>query len=243
MNTDGRHMEVRQRRLQPEWMDDPRLDQVLHVGALNGLRRINAWSRTASYLWRAISHIASERKLRQIRLLDVACGGGDLALQLACRAARAGVILEIHGCDISPTAIRHASTVADQQGFANCQFFIANVFEDPFPVGFDVIVSTLFLHHLEQHQAIRLLTKMADATKHAIFIDDLLRSRRGYWLAQLGCRLLSRSPVVHYDGPVSVLGAYTLVEVQTLGAKAGLVDARFQKHWPERYLMSWTKAA
>lgn len=229
--------------MQPEWMDDPQLDQALHVGALKGLRRINAWSRTGTYLWRAITHIASTRGLQRICALDLACGGGDLAIQLARRAAQAGIELEVHGCDISATAVSHATAAARKRGAINCRFFVHDVFGDALPTGFDIVFNTLFLHHLERPQAIELLAKMAAATSHAILIDDLLRSKTGYWLAHLGCRLLSRSPVVHYDGPVSVQGAYTLAEARTMATEAGLADAQFHRHWPERYLMRWTKAA
>ncbi len=154
-------MDVCQRQLQPEWMDDPWLDHSRRIGALNGLHRINAWSRTANYLWRAITHIASRRNLNQLRVLDVACGDGDLAIQIADRAARTNAKLEVYGCDISTTAVRHAATSAKQLAVTNCEFFVHDVLGDPLPSGFDIVVSTLFLHHLEHGQAVGLLKSMA----------------------------------------------------------------------------------
>jgi hypothetical protein len=53
--------------------------------------------------------------------------------------------------------------------------------------------------------------------------------------------LLSRSPIVHFDGPVSVQGAFGLQEVQTLAARAGLLGATLRRSWPERYLLSWRR--
>ncbi len=41
-------------------------------------------------------------------------------------------------------------------------------------------------------------------------------------LAWIGCHLLSRSPIVRHDGPVSVAGAYTIPEVRELAERAGL---------------------
>ncbi len=76
-------MDVRQRHQQPEWMDDPQLDESLHAGALKGLRRINAWSRTSHYVWKEIRKLSIERNRQHFRILDVACGGGDLLIQIA----------------------------------------------------------------------------------------------------------------------------------------------------------------
>ncbi|QDU55706.1 methyltransferase domain-containing protein [Aeoliella mucimassa] len=234
-------MEVSKRKLQPEWMDDPKLDRTLHVNALKGLQRINAWSRTSSVLWRAINTLAKARPEGKLRILDLACGGGDTVIRLARLAEHSNWHIEIDGCDVSSTAIDHATESASQAGVKGCRFYAHDVLEGPLPTGYDIVTSTLFLHHLEQSQAVDLLRRMAVATNHAVFVDDLLRTRTGYVLAQVGCRLLSRSPVVHFDGPVSVLGAYTLAEAQAIANEAGLHGARFQKHWPERYLLSWTK--
>jgi 2-polyprenyl-3-methyl-5-hydroxy-6-metoxy-1,4-benzoquinol methylase len=222
-------------------MDELGLDPAEHVRALAGLRRINTWSLTTKYLWSAISHIASERAIRTIHILDVACGGGDLSVQLASRARRAGLDIVMHGCDMSPTAIEHAAALAARRGFENCHYYQCNVLEQPLPQEYDIVTSTLFLHHLAESDAIKLLSTLSHAARHAVLVDDLVRSRFGYFLAQVGCRLLSRSPIVHYDGPVSVLGAYTVDEAKSLAAEAGLAGASFTRHWPERYLMCWKK--
>lgn len=229
------------RRLVPERMDEPSLDPAEHKRALAGLRRINAWSFTTNYLWRAIAQIASERSIRTIRILDVACGGGDLSVQIAERARLAGIDVVMHGCDMSATAVEHAAALAAQRGFTNCHYYVCNVFEQPLADEYDIVTSSLFLHHLNHPQAIQVLRKMSQAALHAVLVDDLVRSRFGYFLAQVGCRLLSRSPIVHYDGPVSVLGAFTVEEAKGLASEAGLASANFTKHWPERYLMCWKR--
>jgi len=55
----------------------------------------------------------------------------------------------------------------------------------------------------------------------------------------VGCRLLSRSPIVHFDGPVSVQGAFRMDEALDLAARAGLDGATIRRSWPERFLLSW----
>ena len=51
---------IRERKLQSELMDQPDLDQTLHIHALRGLQRINAVSRSAAILWPAIADLARQ---------------------------------------------------------------------------------------------------------------------------------------------------------------------------------------
>ncbi len=65
---------------------------------------------------------------------------------------------------------------------------------------FDVIMCTLFLHHLNQQEAISLLSRAYAATSSLLLVDDLRRTWLGYRLAQLGCQVLTRSRIVTVDG-------------------------------------------
>ncbi len=88
-----------------ELMDEPDLDPKLHVAALNGLRRINSISRSAAILWPSIAAAASDICPRALRVLDLACGGGDNAFEISRLSQLAGLNVEVHGCDVSPLAI------------------------------------------------------------------------------------------------------------------------------------------
>src|SRR5438132_3383623 len=97
------------RNRQPELMDQPGLDAQLHGQALRSLAWVNWFSRTSRMLWRPIRKLALESNPpRALRILDVACGGGDVAQRLARRARRAGIAVHVDGCDINPVAIAHA---------------------------------------------------------------------------------------------------------------------------------------
>src|SRR5438270_878835 len=104
---------------------------------------------------------------------------------------------------------------------AEVRFFQADVLREPLPSGYDAVISSLFLHHLTEEQAVALLRRMGAAGR-IVLVNDLVRSRPGYLLAWLGTRLLSRSEVVHFDGQRSVEGAFTPVEARRLAEAAGL---------------------
>jgi len=214
------------RTLEAEWMDDPGLERRLHEQALAGLARLNRASRAAAALWKPLSDLA--RRHGRLRVMDLACGGGDVANDLARRARRNGLPLEIAGCDRSALAVARAG--------GEPAFFVRDVVRD-FPEGYDVYLASLFLHHLNDEEAVALLRGMSSG--RAFLVSDLRRTWLGEQLARVGARLFTRSPVVHADAPRSVRNAYEIDEVRGLLARAGIEGARIRKTWPQRFLVSW----
>ena len=90
-------------------MDQPGIDPVAHSQALQGLRRINAFSGAVGSLFAPIRSLARENATQQLRVLDLACGGGDNTTALAERARREGLDVQIDGCDLSPQAVAIAT--------------------------------------------------------------------------------------------------------------------------------------
>jgi len=233
---------VRRRRREPEIIDQPDLDEDRHEQALRGLERINRWSGSARILWPAIRRLARQNGGAPLRVLDVATGGGDVPLRLWHKARRAGIALHIEGCDRSLTAVNHACRAAAAQG-ADVRFFAWDALDGPLPEGHDILTSSLFLHHLEEVQALGFLKRMAAAARRLVLINDLRRGTGGLLLAYVGTRLLSASPVVHTDGPLSVAAAFTPLEIRRLAERAGLEEGVVARRWPFRLLFSWQRPA
>lgn len=229
------------RDLQPELMDDPALAERDHHAALSGLARINLISGSGRILWPAIEQIALQLK-RSVRVLDIACGGGDVTRYLATRAQQSKLPISMTGADLSETALEFAREQTEAAGLKNLEFQQLNALEDEYPDDYDILCSSLFLHHLTENQARVFLRKQAEAAQCAVLVNDLRRSAWGYVMAKVGCRLLSRSPVVHFDGPQSVKAAFRLEEVRDLAAEVGMSHPRITTHWPQRYLMHWDQS-
>jgi ubiquinone/menaquinone biosynthesis C-methylase UbiE len=78
------------------------------------------------------------------RVLDVGCGTGYFAGLLADAVGPNGLVV---GVDASPEMIEYASNHRGRRG--NCQFQVGNAESLSFPPeDFDVVVSSLFMHHL-----------------------------------------------------------------------------------------------
>ena len=228
------------RHRQPEWMDQPGLDPGAHRQALDSLGRAHWISRSAAAIWPAIREVLPSCG-RPLRILDLACGGGHVVVDLARRCAREGVAVEACGVDLSPVAIDYARALAARAGVQRVTFASLDVARQPLPGVFDVVLCSLFLHHLADEEAETLLRRMQNAARHLLVVSDLRRTRLGYLFAWVGCRLLSRSRVFHADGTRSVEAAFAMDEARRLAERAGLTGARIVARWPQRFLLTWRR--
>jgi len=232
--------DLRQRRLIPELMDQPGLDPHAHHRALRALARINRISNATGAIFAPIRALArAHAGPRPLRVLDVACGGGDVAIGCALRAQAEGLPLEFSGCDLSDTALGLAERRSRERG-VSVHFFRQNVIDDQLPENYDIILSSLFLHHLKDTAALQLLRNMREASGRMVLINDLVRHPVGLFLAHFAGNVFTRSHVVRFDAPASVHGAFTIPEIRQLADEAGMPNAEIHWRWPWRYLLNWT---
>jgi 2-polyprenyl-3-methyl-5-hydroxy-6-metoxy-1,4-benzoquinol methylase len=238
----------KQRYCQDEWMDQPDLDAELHRAALAGLARINWLSGAAPMLGKTVWQFARQRRLFAPRILDVASGAGDLTIKLWQSGRRRGFDPQLIGWDKSPLAIEYARRQAEGVG-ADVQFRCVDVFassqaNQPIRAPeetFDIVICSLFLHHLDEAQAVELLKRMARLSSHLVLVNDLHRGTVNYLLVALASRLVTRSAVVHVDALRSIRAAFTPREVAQLANCAGLSGARVETRRPCRLLLAWSK--
>ncbi len=133
-----------------------------------------------------------------------------------------------------------ATEKARRAGVCDVRFSSMNILTDSMvEKDYDVVLCSLFLHHLNDEDSRILLQQMRRGARQLVLIDDLRRCFSGYWLAWIGCRILTRCHIVHVDGPLSVKGAYTTSEALRLCHECGLDGATAEHHWPQRFLLQW----
>jgi len=224
----------------PELMDDPSLDYESHGLALRGLARLNRVSNSAESLWGEIKKLYQPERNLSLRLLDIATGGGDVAIALDLKARKQKFNLAVTGADISADAVKYAQENAARQG-AQARFIVMDALKGELSRqfdNFDVIITSLFTHHLDPPEVITLLSKMGQAAR-LVLVSDLVRSKTSYTLVWLATRILSSSAVVQYDGPVSVNAAFTASELLQMGQQAGLTHCQVKSCPPCRQLLIW----
>lgn len=216
-------------------MDAPDADPVLLARSLTFIRRVNA---LLGYTRTTIGHLEQfSRRWRRgetIRIIDLATGSADIPRAILRWADREGWDVRIVGVDL------HAATArAARAGNADprLQIVRADVLDLPFVDGsFDYALTAMFLHHLDDDVAVRVLAAMGRVARRGVIAADLLRHRRAY--AWISLFTLFANPMVRHDARVSVAQAYTRPEVLRMREAAGLGFANYHRHFGHRWVLA-----
>ncbi|MEK6235119.1 MAG: methyltransferase domain-containing protein, partial [Planctomycetales bacterium] len=157
------------RTLTPELMDDPELDRDRHHEALRALAWLNGVTRNAALAWAPLRALARDQGVKELKVLDVATGAGDIPIRLFHRARKAGLKLQIEACDLSEQALEYARENAKRSG-AEVRFLQHDVLDGPLPEGYDVVMCSQFMHHLEEPEAASLLRKLREAAGRQVIL-------------------------------------------------------------------------
>lgn len=221
----------------PELMDQMDLGEEAHRRALAGLARLNWWSAASRPYRKAVRQLARVVS-RPLTVLDVATGAGDVPVSLAAWARRTGIELEVAACDRSRRAVSWARHRGDSAGIS-LDVFAHDVVCQDFESRYDVVICSLFLHHLSGYQARQVLARLGRAARRLLIVSDLRRSPASLALAAAASRLLTTSEVVHVDAVLSARAAFTTDEAARLAAEAGLDGVRIRRCWPQRFTLTW----
>jgi ubiquinone/menaquinone biosynthesis C-methylase UbiE len=101
---------------------------------------------------------------------------------------------------------------------------------------FDVVMASLFFHHLSNDDCVRVLSQMWRIAKQRILVNDLHRHAVAYFSIRALTAMLSKSRMVRHDGPVSVLRAFHQPELLEIARRAG-VPARVHRSFPYRLVL------
>jgi 2-polyprenyl-3-methyl-5-hydroxy-6-metoxy-1,4-benzoquinol methylase len=228
------------RRLVGELMDDPALDPGHHRAALLALGRLNVLWGAHRIVWPSLRELAAIPGHGVVRVLDIATGSGDIPVRLMRLARREGLPLRVEGCDASEVALAAARERAARAGL-DMNFFQMNASSSALPGEYDVVMCSLFLHHLTNEDARGLLYRMRCAARRMVLVSDIIRSAWGLRLATIIPRLLTRSRVMHEDAVRSIRAAFTVEELRELAGEAGLEGADVSPRPRQRMLLTWRR--
>jgi ubiquinone/menaquinone biosynthesis C-methylase UbiE len=145
------------------------------------------------------------------RVLDVGCGTGVLARLLAEAVGSAG---EVIGVDAAPEMVAHA--VARARSLPNCKFEVGNAGALDYPDGsFDLVVSSLTLHHLapqDQLPAVMEMRRLLRPAGRVLVAEFQAPTGRGWGL------LLAATGLAAMERAVPKL--------EQLAAEAGFADIK-----------------
>lgn len=169
-----------------------------------------------------------------VSITDLGCGGGDMLKLIADWGKKKRIKTRLTGVDANPNIIAFAS--AYSKAYPEITFEITNILSEEFQKRkFDVVLATLFTHHFSDHELVEMLKALKHQAQIGIVINDIHR----HWFAFHSIRLLtllfSKSAMVKFDAPLSVLRAFQRNELETLLANAGINQYTLRWKWAFRW--------
>ena len=165
-----------------------------------------------------------------VHVLDVACGGGDLARDLVAWGRRRGFDVRVTALDLSPRALVSARRRgADDR----LQFVCGDVHRAPHrDQAFDYVICALFFHHLTDDEVVQTIQSFDRLARRGIVINDLVRGWRHLFWSWLFTRPFN--DVLRNDGPLSVRRAFRPDELAELSSRSGVRWLSIQRHFGHR---------
>ena len=203
--------------------------------ALRELDFINSWlGGNAVTLAGVMSLLASADSTRTLAFADLGCGSGEMLRIISKRTVQFGNKKEFVGIDANPNIVAYAKKWSN--GFPDLKFECLNIFSEEFRAQkFDIILTTLFLHHFSKSQLVILFRQLRDQARIGIVVNDIHRHPLAYHAIRVLTRLFSKSDMVKHDAPLSVLRAFKRNEIKAILAEAGIHNYSLTWKWAFRW--------
>ncbi|RJE87797.1 methyltransferase domain-containing protein [Paenibacillus sp. 1011MAR3C5] len=220
---------LQNRELKPEYMDDTTQGGPELQEALVHLRRLNRLFGAASptlygvkRLWKAAG------SPKELSILDIGAGSGDVNRKLLQWALEEGVRLNVTLVDTTKEAVKEASLYYwNESRVRVCQGDLFELETD----SADVVTGTQFLHHFTGDELEQAVRQMMKASRIGVVINDIHRHSVPWTAVWLATRLISRNPYIRHDGPLSVAKGFRGEDWGKLRKALSLAPSDFKYVW------------
>ena len=137
-----------------ELMDEPCSREVLRA-CLKDLRRVNRWFLGYRPTLRWLDSLELHKLDAPVRIVDVGCGYGDTLRRIEQWAREHGIRVKLTGCDLNPDSVAIAAEASADA--SRIEWVAADVFHYQSAEPIDIVVSSLFTHHLAESDIVRFL--------------------------------------------------------------------------------------
>lgn len=181
-----------------------------------------------------IQRVKNLTGVTEFSLLEVASGDGFIPQTIRAELQHDGTRLSIALLDRAASHLPKNGSVPKIAGDA---------FRLPFrDSSFDLVCSSLFVHHLAPSEAIAFACEALRVSRIAVLTHDLVRHPLHLALAYAGAPLY-RSRITRNDAPASVRQAYTVDEMRTHFQACGAAQVEIQRHFLFRMgVIAWKRA-
>jgi SAM-dependent methyltransferase len=215
-----------------ELMDSSETDFETFRACLVDLAKVNRLTLAYRPTMRFFADLLAANRLprdRLVTVVDVGSGYGDMLRRIDRWGTQHGLNLSLTGIDRSPWSTWSATeaTSVDRP----VRFVTADVFAFR-PAGHvDIVVSSLFTHHLDDASLVRFVTWMEATAATAWFINDLHRHPIPYHAFRVVAPALRYHHFVQHDGPISIARAFDARDWRRVLLAAGLDPGACRVEW------------
>ena len=233
-------LDFRRRAELTELMDEPCNREELRA-CLRDLARVNRWFLAYRPVVRWLDSLALRSAERPIHILDVGCGYGDGLRRIEAWARQHRVSVQLTGCDLNPDTVAIAADASPSA--SRIEWIAADIFRYDGRRPIDIVISSLFTHHLKETEIVQFLRWMEAHGRIGWFINDLSRASTPYKLFKAFSRAARLHRFVQHDGPVSIARAFVPDDWRRMCTVAGLRehDIRIEAFAPARLCVGRVK--
>lgn len=216
-----------------ELMDDFSMKGQLLRDSLDKLGKINKWLGGNHVTLDGLRQLLKNQPKEKVyTIVDLGCGHGDILRLIADYGRKNNFSFNLIGIDANEDAIDYAVELSED--YDELSFTNMDVFSEEFQaLDYDIVLSTLFLHHLNQGEIQQLLKMINSKATFGIVINDLHRNRMAYGLFKLLGLVVSNHMIVQ-DGLTSILRAFKRQELENISKQLNLKSQICWK-WAFRY--------
>ncbi|MFP4152201.1 MAG: methyltransferase [Alkalispirochaeta sp.] len=196
-----------------ELMDDPESDPGELRRTLRQFPFLNRFvSRSRYLLNRYILADIRRRGLKEVQLLDVGAGAGDIARYLVTTVRRVcDTVMHVDCCEADPRVAEFARRAS--AGYPTITVLERSVF-DLSGGRYDYVISNHFLHHLSGPDIVRFLDLSRRLCTGTLLCNDLERSRISYSAYRIAAPTILRGSFAAYDGALSIRRGFLREELE-----------------------------
>lgn len=173
-------------------------------------------------------------KEKEITIVDVGCGNGDMLRQLANFGKENNWNFKLIGIDANSFTVDYARKLSLE--YSNISYRCEDIFHEEFEkLKYDILLCTLTLHHFKNEEIIKLISIFQKNARVGIIINDLERSNIAYRSFQALCFIFRLNRMSREDGLTSILRGFKKQELIDFSEKLSLKKYTIQWKWAFRY--------